>query len=79
MTSPWRGARPGNRTNRRGRYGTDPPHRAERRTRTTWWPTATTPRGIDAGNTHGTGNSEGRKLDHLMPPPLWEQVQHVDL
>ncbi|MFH9062767.1 endonuclease/exonuclease/phosphatase family protein [Streptomyces coeruleorubidus] len=30
--------------------------------------------------THGTGTSENQKLDYLMlPPPLWDQVQHVEV
>lgn len=33
-----------------------------------------------APGTHGTGNSESQKLDYVMlPPPLWEQVQHVEV
>ncbi|MFJ4077978.1 endonuclease/exonuclease/phosphatase family protein [Streptomyces iakyrus] len=33
-----------------------------------------------APGTHGTGSSEGQKLDYVMlPPPLWEQVQHVEV
>ncbi|MBR8641567.1 endonuclease/exonuclease/phosphatase family protein [Streptomyces tuirus] len=30
--------------------------------------------------THGTGKTESQKLDYLMlPPPLWDQVQHVEV
>ncbi|MGW0473180.1 hypothetical protein [Streptomyces coeruleorubidus] len=33
-----------------------------------------------APGTHGTGTSENQKLDYLMlPPPLWDQVQHVEV